>query len=282
MEIRRIAVIGSGTMGGGIAQVASQSGYEVILSDVSDDLVQKGFSRIRERLEQRVNQGKLTAAEAEKTLSRIRPVGRLDECGEADLVIEAVVEREETKRDIFRQLDALCPDRTIFTSNTSSLSITRLSQTFRRPERFAGMHFMNPAFVMPLLEVVRGHRTSGETIAAITRVGESMGKEVVVVEDSPGFVTSRVLLHMINDAVFCLQEGVASREDIDAVMRLGAHHPMGPLELADFMGLDICLAILGVLHAELGEKYRPCLLLRRMVEAGKLGRKSGEGFYEYR
>lgn len=282
MEIRRIAVIGSGTMGGGIAQVASQSGYEVILSDVSDDLVQKGFSRIRERLEQRVNQGKLTAAEAEKTLSRIRPVGRLDECGEADLVIEAVVEREETKRDIFRQLDALCPDRTIFTSNTSSLSITRLGQSVRRPERFAGMHFMNPAFVMPLLEVVRGHRTSGETIAAITRVGESMGKEVVVVEDSPGFVTSRVLLHMINDAVFCLQEGVASREAIDTVMRLGAHHPMGPLELADFMGLDICLAILVVLHAELGEKYRPCLLLRRMVEAGKLGRKSGEGFYEYR
>ena len=282
MNIQKIGVIGAGTMGGGIAQVAAQSGYEVVLKDVKEEYVKAGFAKIKERLGKRVGEGKLEIFEKDRILSNIKTTTSLKDCRNADLVIEAVIEKEDIKKQIFNELDTICNDETVFASNTSSISITRLAEITKRPERFAGMHFMNPAYAMKLVEVVKGMHTSDETVNIITAVAEIMGKIPVVVNDFPGFVSNRILLPMINDAVYCLQEGVASRESIDKVMRLGANHPMGPLELADFIGLDTCLAILEILHAELGEKYRPCPLLRKMVAGGKLGRKSGEGFYEYR
>jgi len=281
MNIRDIAVIGAGTMGCGIARAAAASGFPVVLEDRDGELAEKGLSQIRDSLGKKVAAGKLESSERDAILSRITISATLGDCRSVDLVIEAASEREEIKKEIFRTLDAICPPETVFATNTSSISITRLAQVTKRPERFIGMHFMNPAHVMRLVEVITGLRTSPETVTAITAVAEGMGKVPVVVADSPGFVSNRVLMPMINDAIFCLQEGVASRESIDAIVMLGANHPMGPLELADFVGLDICLEIMDVLHAELGEKYRPCTLLRKMVAAGKLGRKSGEGFYEY-
>ena len=282
MNIQKIGVIGAGTMGSGIAQVAAQSGYEVVLKDVKEEYVRAGLAKIKERLGKRVGEGKLEILEKDRILSNIKTTTSLEDCRNADLVIEAVIEKEDIKKHIFKELDTICNDETIFASNTSSISITRLAEITKRPERFAGMHFMNPAYAMKLVEVVKGMHTSDETVNIITAVAGIMGKIPVVVNDYPGFVSNRILMPMINDAVHCLQEGVASRESIDNVMRLGANHPMGPLELADFIGLDTCLAILEILHAELGEKYRPCPLLRKMVAGGKLGRKSGEGFYEYR
>lgn len=282
MNIQKIGVIGAGTMGSGIAQVAAQSGYEVVLEDVKEEYVRAGFEKIKERLEKRVGKGKLESKVKDRTLSNIKTTASLEDCRDVDLIIEAVIEKEDIKKQIFAELDNICSEETIFTTNTSSISITRLAQVTKRPKLFAGMHFMNPAFVMKLVEVVRGLRTSQETVSIITAVAEKMGKIPFIVNDSPGFVSNRVLMPMINDAIYCLQEGVASRESIDSIMKLGANHPMGPLELADFIGLDICLDILEVLHAELGEKYRPCPLLRKMVAGGKLGGKSGEGFYEYR
>lgn len=282
MNIQKIGVIGAGTMGGGIAQLAAQSGYEVVLKDISEEYGRAGFAKIKERLVKRVGEGKLEISEKDRILSNIKTTTSLKDCKDADLIIEAVIENEDLKKKIFKELDTICNDETIFSSNTSSISITRLAEVTKRPERFAGMHFMNPAYIMKLVEVVKGMHTSDETVNIITAVAEIMGKIPVVVNDFPGFVSNRILMPMINDAVHCLQEGVASRESIDNVMRLGANHPMGPLELADFIGLDTCLAILEILHAELGEKYRPCPLLRKMVAGGKLGRKSGEGFYEYR
>ena len=282
MNIQKIGVIGAGTMGGGIAQVAAQSGYEVVLEDMKEEYVKAGFAKIIERLGKRVSEGKLESGEKDRILSNIKTTASLEDCKDADLIIEAVIEKEETKKQIFKELDILCDEETVFTSNTSSISITRLALVTERPERFAGMHFMNPAYIMRLVEVVQCLRTSRETIGIITAVAEKMGKIPVVVNDFPGFVSNRVLMPMINDAIHCLQEGVASREGIDTIMKLGANHPMGPLELADFIGLDTCLAILEILHEELGEKYRPSSLLERMVADGKLGRKSGEGFYEYR
>ena len=282
MNIQKIGVIGAGTMGGGIAQVAAQSGYEVVLEDMKEEYVKAGFAKIIERLGKRVSEGKLESGEKDRILSNIKTTASLEDCKDADLIIEAVIEKEETKKQIFKELDILCDEETVFTSNTSSISITRLALVTERPERFAGMHFMNPAYIMRLVEVVQGPRTSRETIGIITAVAEKMGKIPVIVNDFPGFVSNRVLMPMINDAIYCLQEGVASREGIDTIMKLGANHPMGPLELADFIGLDVCLAILDVLHEELGEKYRPCPLLERMVADGKLGKKSGEGFYGYR
>lgn len=281
MDIKTIAVIGSGIMGGGIAEVAAQYGYDVILEDLKEEYVAAGLVRIRERLDKRVEQGKIEMMERETILSRIRTSSVLKECCDADLIIEAVVEKEEIKKDIFRELDAACREETIFTSNTSSISVSRLAQATQKPGRFAGMHFMNPAYIMKLVEVIRCPGTSEKTVDIIKAVSERMGKTAVVVNDSPGFVISRVLATMINDAIFCLHEGVASKEGIDIIMKLGASHPMGPLELADLMGLDICLEILKVLNAELGEKYSPCPLLMNMVASGKLGRKSGEGFYVY-
>lgn len=280
MNIQKIAVIGAGTMGSGIAQVAAQSGYEVVLKDVKEEYVKAGFAKIKERLVKRVGEEKLEIFEKDRILSNIKTTTSLEDCKDADLIIEAVIENEDLKKKIFKELDTICNDDTVFTTNTSSISITRLAEITKRPERFAGMHFMNPAYAMKLVEVVKGMHTSDETVNIITAVAEIMGKIPVVVNDFPGFVSNRVLMPMINDAIYCLHEGVASRESIDNVMRLGANHPMGPLELADFIGLDTCLAILEILHAELGEKYRPCPLLRKMVAGGKLGRKSGEGFYE--
>ena len=282
MNIQKIGVIGAGTMGGGIAQVAAQSGYEVILKDISEEYVRAGLAKIKERLGKRVGEGKLEIFEKERILSNIKTTTSLEDCKDADLIIEAVIEKEDIKKHIFKELDTICNDETIFASNTSSISITRLAEITKRPERFAGMHFMNPAYIMKLVEVVKGLATSEETVSVITAVAKKMGKIPVVVNDFPGFVSNRVLMPMINDAIYCLQEGVASREGIDTIMKLGANHPMGPLELADFIGLDTCLAILEILHAELGEKYRPCPLLQKMVAGGKIGRKSGEGFYEYR
>jgi len=282
MDIKIIGIIGAGTMGGGIAQVAAQSGYEVVLKDVSEEYVRTGFAKIKERLAKRVGEGKLENHEKDRILSNIKTTTSLKDCKDADLIIEAVIEKEDIKKQIFKEMDILCDKETLFATNTSSISITRLAGITKRPEQFAGMHFMNPAYIMRLVEVVQCLRTSRETIGIITAVAEKMGKIPVVVNDFPGFVSNRVLMPMINDAIYCLQEGVASREGIDTIMKLGANHPMGPLELADFIGLDTCLAILEILHAELGEKYRPCPLLQKMVAGGKIGRKSGEGFYEYR
>ncbi|CAG0952759.1 MAG: 3-hydroxybutyryl-CoA dehydrogenase [Candidatus Methanoperedens sp.] len=282
MNIKKIGIIGAGTMGGGIAQVAAQSGYEVVLEDVSEEYVRIGFAKIKERLEKRVVEGKIERIEKDRIISNIKTTASLEGCKDADLIIEAVVEKEDIKKQIFKELDAICPKESIFTTNTSSISITGLAQVTERYEQFAGMHFMNPAYVMKLVEVVRGLRTSDETISMIMTVAEKMKKIPVVVNDSPGFVSNRVLMPMINDSIYCLHEGVASRENIDSIMKLGANHPMGPLELADLVGLDICLDVLEVLYADLEEKYRPCPLLRKMVAGGKLGRKSGEGFYEYR
>jgi 3-hydroxybutyryl-CoA dehydrogenase len=282
MLIRTIAVIGAGTMGGGIAQVAAQSGYEVVLEDLSEQFAEAGFVRIRERLERRVREGKLEESERDRILSNIRASARLSDCKEADLVIEAVNEKEKIKKEIFAQLDPLCSDAAIFATNTSSVSITRLARSIVRPDRFVGMHFMNPAYVMKLVEIVKGLQTSEETVDVVRAVTEKMGKTPAVVEDFPGFVSNRVLMPMINEAILCLQEGVADKESVDTIMKLGANHPMGPLELADFIGLDTCLEILEILNAELGEKFRPCPLLRKMVAAGRLGKKRGKGFYEYR
>jgi len=282
MDIKKIAVIGAGTMGGGIAQTAAQAGYEVVLEDMKDEYVKAGFKKIQERLEKGTREGKLENREKERILSLIKTTSRLEDCKGAGLFIEAVVEKEEIKKEVFKALHVLTPDETIFATNTSSLSITRLAQTTGRPDRFIGMHFMNPAYSMKLVEVIRGLRTSDETLAIIKAVTERMGKVSVVVNDFPGFVSSRVIMSMINDAIYCLEEGVASQEGIDTIMKLGANHPMGPLQLADLMGLDICFEILEILHTELGDKYRPCPLLKKMVDAGKLGKKSGEGFYEHR
>jgi 3-hydroxybutyryl-CoA dehydrogenase len=281
MTIKNITVIGAGTMGAGIARAAAVSGFTVRLEDRDQGKAVAALEDIRAGLGKQVAKGKLGVEEKEAIITRMSVCGSLEECRDADLVIEAVAEIEEVKREIFRTLDRLCPPHTILASNTSSISITRLGGVTGRADRVVGMHFMNPAHVMKLVEVIAGLRTSPETIATVTRVAGRMGKTPVVVKDAPGFVANRMLMPMINDAIFCLQEGIATREDIDAIARLGAHHPMGPLELADFIGLDVCLEILKVLHAELGEKYRPGTLLRNMVAAGKLGRKSGAGFYDY-
>ncbi len=282
MAIRKIGVVGAGIMGSGIARAAAGSGFGVVLVDREEALAAKGLLKIREGLDRKVTAGELDGQARDDALSRLKTSGRLEACADADLIIEAAAEREDLKGEIFRTLDQLCPFETIFSTNTSSISITRLAGVTGRPDRFIGMHFMNPAHVMKLVEVVTGLRTSSETVEAVVSTVEKMGKTAVIVNDSPGFVANRILMPMINDAIYCLQEGIASRESIDTIVRLGANHPMGPLELADFIGLDICLEIMDVLQSELGSKYRPCPLLRKMVAAGKLGRKNGEGFYEYR
>ncbi|HEX7575555.1 MAG TPA: 3-hydroxyacyl-CoA dehydrogenase NAD-binding domain-containing protein [Candidatus Methanoperedens sp.] len=282
MNIQKIGVIGAGTMGGGIAQVAAQNGFEVVLQDLNENLAKAGFSKIKERLEKEVSEGKLESKEKDKILSNIKPSENLEDCKDVNLIIEAAIEKEDIKKQIFKTLDNICLKETVFATNTSSISITRLAQVTGRPERFAGMHFMNPAYKMKLVEVVKGLRTSQETVDIISNVAEKMGKTPVAINDYPGYIANRLLIPMINDAIYCLEEGVGSRESIDTIMKLGANHPMGPLELADLIGLDVCLAILEVLHAELGEKYKPCPILRKMVAGGKIGRKSGEGFFEYR
>ncbi len=282
MEIDKILVVGAGAMGGGIAQAALEGRCSVRLVDKDENRAAQAVERIRSRLERRLTEGKIQDRESDEMLGHITTVPDLSGCGDAQLVIEAASEKESVKEAIFRQLDPVALPSAIFASNTSAISITRLASLSGRPGKFIGMHFMNPAHVMKLVEVIPGLETTGETVEAIVGLCLKLGKRAVVVADSPGFIANRLLMPAVNQAIHALQEGVASREDIDDVMRLGAGHPMGPLELADFIGLDICLEILETLCLELGETYRPCPLLRKMVAGGRLGKKSGGGFYDYR
>ena len=277
-----IGVVGAGTMGNGIAQVAARAGYEVVLRDVSEEFLERGMKAVERSLQRDVEKERLKEEEKRAIVGRIRTTTALSDLSGAGFVIEAIYENLEAKQAVFRELDETCGAEAILASNTSSISITKLGAATRRPEKVIGMHFMNPVPVMKLVEVIRGISTSDETWARTRELCEQMGKTALECNDSPGFVSNRVLMPMINEAVFALHEGVATRESIDGIMKLGMNHPMGPLTLADFIGLDVCLAILNVLHTELGDpKYRPCPLLRKYVDAGWLGRKSGRGFYEY-
>lgn len=282
MRIGPVAVIGAGTMGNGIAHVFAVNGHDVTLIDADPAALERGVGTIEKNLDRQVKKEVVTTEEASAALGRIDPEPDLDAAHAADLVVEAIVEDEAVKIEVFRELDATVQPDAIFASNTSSISITKLAAATSRPDAFIGMHFMNPVPVMKLVEVIRGLETSDETHATIVELASSLGKTPVTVNDYPGFVANRVLMPMINEAVYCVMEGVAEPAAVDEVMKLGMSHPMGPLALADFIGLDVCLAILEVLHSGLGDpKYRPCPLLRQYVAAGRLGRKTGRGFYEY-
>ncbi|MCS7068369.1 MAG: 3-hydroxybutyryl-CoA dehydrogenase [Meiothermus sp.] len=282
MEIRKIGVIGAGQMGAGIAQVAAQAGYEVVLRDLEAAFLERGLNSIRRSLGKLLEKGRLDQSAHDAALSRLSTTLHLADLNDCDLIVEAIVEDEPTKLGLFRELDQLAKPEALLASNTSSIPITRLASATRRPERFIGMHFMNPVPLMELVEVIRGHLTDEATTQAVIEAARRMGKTPVEVNDYPGFVSNRILLPMLNEAIQCVMEGVATPEAIDQVMKLGMNHPMGPLTLADFIGLDTCLSIMEVLHRGLGDdKYRPSPLLRRMVQAGLLGRKSGRGFYRY-
>jgi 3-hydroxybutyryl-CoA dehydrogenase len=281
-EIRQVAVVGAGTMGNGIVHVFAQHGYEVAMVDVREDALEKALATIGGNFDRQIRKGAASEEEKSAALGRIRTSTGLAAVADADLVVEAATENRDLKFRIFEEIDRHAPPHAILASNTSSISITEIAGRTGRAERVIGMHFMNPVPVMKLVEIIRGLATSDETARVVVETSERLGKTVAEAQDYPGFVSNRILMPMINEAVFCLMEGVAERDAIDTVMKLGMNHPMGPLALADLIGLDTCLAIMEVLHAGLGDdKYRPCPLLRKYVAAGKLGRKSGAGFHEY-
>jgi 3-hydroxybutyryl-CoA dehydrogenase len=282
MNVAKLGIVGAGQMGNGIAHVAALSGVPVVMRDLTDAFVQKGLDTVTKNLQRGVDKGKMTASDRDAVLARITGTTRLEDLSGCDLVVEAAIEKLDVKLELFQTLDGLVKPGAILATNTSSLPITRIAAATQRPDRVIGMHFMNPVPLMKLVEVIRGLQTSDATTAEIKALAESMGKTPVECRDFPGFVSNRVLMPLINEAIFCLHEGVAEEAAIDTIMKLGMNHPMGPLTLADFIGLDTCLYILEVLHEGLGEdKYRPCPLLRKYVEAGWLGKKSGRGFYDY-
>lgn len=281
-EIRRVGVVGAGTMGNGIAQVFAHSGYEVILADAVPAALDRAKSTIEKSLGKFVEKGKMSAPDRDAALGRLQTTSSLDALASVDYVVEAIAENVDVKRDVFSRLDAITQPDVILTSNTSSISITTLGAATERPDKVLGMHFMNPVPLMTLVELIRGQVTSPASMSVATTLCGKLGKTPVEAADYPGFISNRILMPMINEAVYAVMEGVGTPEAIDTVMKLGMNHPMGPLTLADFIGLDVCLAILNVLHEGIGDpKYRPCPLLRRMVAAGHLGRKSGRGFYTY-
>ncbi|MBC7359109.1 MAG: 3-hydroxybutyryl-CoA dehydrogenase [Desulfacinum sp.] len=282
MEVKTFGVIGAGQMGNGIAQVAAMSGLQVIMNDIKDEFVQRGLNNIKKILARNVDKGKMSQEEMDAVLGRIKTSVDLKDMAAADYVVEAATENESIKFQIFRDLDAICPEHAILATNTSSIPIGRIASQTKRPEKVIGMHFMNPVPVMKLVEVIRGIATSDETFKITWELAEKFGKTPAEAQDYPGFIANRILMPMINEAVYCLYHGVGTREDIDTVMKLGMNHPMGPLALADLIGLDTCLAIMETLYQGFCDsKYRPCPLLRKYVEAGWLGRKTGRGFYEY-
>lgn len=282
MNIEKIMVVGAGQMGSGIAQVCATNGFEVILYDINEEAVNKGLANIYNLLSRQVGKGKLTEEERKEIINRIQQSTNLQDAEGCQIVIEAAVENMEVKKDIFKQLDEITSPETILATNTSSLPITEIAAVTNRPEKVIGMHFMNPVPVMKLIEVIRGLATSDETYELVNDLGKKLKKVPIEVNDFPGFISNRILLPMINEAIFALYEGVATKEAIDDIMKLGMNHPMGPLQLADFIGLDTCLYIMETLHEGLGDdKYRPCPLLRKYVKAGWLGKKTGRGFYVY-
>ena len=283
IKIEKIGVIGAGTMGNGIAHVSALSGFDTVLMDVKDEFVQRGFDTIQKNMDRQVKKEKISQSELEASMNRITLSTDYNQLSACDLIIEAATENKDIKLNIFKELDNICKSETILASNTSSISINKIASATQRPDKVIGMHFMNPVPVMKLVEIVKGSETDDSITKCIADLSEEMGKIPVECNDSPGFVSNRILMPMINEAIFCMDEGVGTPEAIDTIMKLGMAHPMGPLSLADLIGLDVCLSIINVLYSDFeDEKYRPCPLLVKMVESGELGRKTGKGFYNYK